>query len=235
LHGAVFLSPILLVARSGATDEAWFAFFALQTLLYVVGTAFVVVVLAKERAELIHKTAAATDLLTGMFNRRGFLDAAAQILARQRRRNEPVTLLMFDLDHFKSINDRFGHAIGDDALRLFAATASANMRASDVVARLGGEEFAAILPGGIDSAAVVAERVRLAFAAAGAQCSGCRIGATVSIGAASAAAGSAELATLMTRADTALYAAKRSGRNRLAVDGESPAVAAPPVRPAVAA
>ncbi|MBI4274185.1 MAG: diguanylate cyclase [Rhizobiales bacterium] len=228
LHGAVFLSPILLAAKGGTVDDAWFALFALQTLLYVVGTAFMVVVLASERVQMIHKTAAATDPLSGLFNRRGFLDAAAQILARQAKKKEMVTMLMFDLDRFKSINDRFGHAVGDDALRLFATTASTKMRLHDVIGRLGGEEFAAIIPGGIDIAAGVAERVRLAFEAVGAEFSGHRVGATVSVGAAAVAAHESEIHSLMARADSALYAAKTGGRNRLAVDGEPDVAARPP-------
>src|SRR5436190_4696019 len=123
LHGAVFLSPIpltlLLPQYGGATfANGWFAVFALETLLYAVGTAFIVVLMAKERAEQIQRTAATTDPLTGLLNRRGFLDAADRLIAQQTSKREPVAVLMFDLDHFKSINDRFGHAVGDEALRL---------------------------------------------------------------------------------------------------------------------
>src|SRR5215468_1965090 len=109
------------------------ALFALETMLYVVGTAFIVLVLTKERTLRLQRDAASTDELTGILNRRGFFAGAQQLLARQAKRGEPVTVLMFDLDHFKSINDHFGHAIGDEALRLFATTAAANLRASDVV------------------------------------------------------------------------------------------------------
>jgi diguanylate cyclase (GGDEF)-like protein len=120
---------------------------------------------------------------------------------------------MFDLDHFKSINDRFGHDGGDEALRVFAATASANVRATDIVGRFGGEEFTAVLPGGVDSAIAVAERLRAAFQVAGETIAGHRMNATVSIGAAAGEAQGAELAALMTRADAALYRAKQNGRN----------------------
>ena len=132
LHGAIFLSPILtmhFLPESGVDDGAGlskssFALFALLTLLYVVGTAFIVVVMAKEHAVLLHKTAAVTDPLTGLFNRRGYQEAAQRLIDMQARKGEPVTVLMFDLDHFKSINDRFGHQVGDEALRVFAETAS---------------------------------------------------------------------------------------------------------------
>ena len=151
-------------------------------MIYVVGTAFVVVVMAKERVALVHKTAAMTDLLTGLFNRRAFLEAANQLIELRGRKSLPVSVLLFDLDKFKSINDRFGHAVGDDALKVFASTAAANVRSTDIIGRLGGEEFAAILPGSAADAGVVAERLRAAFQEAGVVISGHAIGATVSIG-----------------------------------------------------
>jgi diguanylate cyclase (GGDEF)-like protein len=216
LHGVVFLAPIVLVLLVPATvsDDRLFALFAFQTVIYVVGTAFIVVVMAKERAVQVHKTAAMTDLLTGLFNRRAFLDAAGQLIERQSRKSQPVSMLLFDLDKFKSINDRFGHAIGDEALKVFASTASGNMRATDVIGRLGGEEFAAILPGSAADAGAVAERLRDAFQQAGFAISGHEVGATVSIGVASAIP-PVEVATLLARADAALYRAKHNGRNRV--------------------
>ena len=138
---------------------------------------------------------------------------------------------MFDLDHFKSINDRFGHDVGDEALRTFAATASSNMRGDDIVGRLGGEEFAAILPGNGDTAFMVAERVRLAFEVAGVTISGHDMNATVSIGAAESPAETANITALLTRADQALYRAKTSGRNRVVVEGSSPPTENPPTDP----
>ena len=126
--------------------------------------------------------------------------------------------MMFDLDHFKSINDRFGHDVGDDALRIFGTTIATNMRVNDVVGRLGGEEFAAILPGGLDTSIPVGERVRIAFRAAGMMISGHAMGATVSIGAACAPASACEIGVLLTRADRALYRAKNEGRNRIAIE-----------------
>ena len=220
MHGAVFLFPIplasLLPADGGIVSLAsgWIAVFALETMLYVVGTAFIVLVLAKERMVRIQKDAASTDDLTGMLNRRGFFAAAQQLVARQAKKGEPVSVLMFDLDHFKSINDRFGHQAGDEALRVFAATAAGNMRASDVVARFGGEEFVAMLPGSLADATTAAERVRAAFQAAAGTLAGQPLGATVSIGAASARL-CADVAALLAAADDALYRAKANGRNRV--------------------
>ena len=223
LHGAIFLSPILtttLFTNAGPVFNAgWFPLFALLTLLYVVGTAFIVVVMAKEHSALLHKTAAVTDHLTGLFNRRGFFEAADKLIAAHRKSGEAITVMMFDLDHFKSINDRFGHDLGDKALQVFAATASVNMRAYDVIGRMGGEEFAAILPGGADTAVLVGERVRAAFENEGAEISNHVMNATVSIGVAEAWADMASVPALLSRADRALYAAKAAGRNRVCADG----------------
>jgi diguanylate cyclase (GGDEF)-like protein len=238
MHGAVFLLPIplasLLPAERGIVTLAsgWIAVFALETMLYVVGTAFIVLVMAKERTVRIQRDAASTDELTGILNRRGFYVAAHQLVARQTKKGEPVSVLMFDLDHFKSINDRYGHATGDEALRVFATSVSGTMRASDVVARFGGEEFIAILPGSLADARAAAERVRLAFQGAAGTVAGRPVAATVSIGAASAEV-CEDIATLIAAADSALYRAKSNGRNRVeGVEQSTPIpVAAPPLAP----
>jgi len=225
LHGAVFLAPIPLASvlpdDRGIVSLAsgWIAVFALEVMLYIVGTAFIILVLAKERAVRMHKDAAATDELTGLLNRRGFLHGAESMIARAAQNQTPVSVLIFDLDHFKKVNDSFGHAIGDEALRVFGSTAAGTMRASDIIGRLGGEEFAAILPGTLDDAAAAAERVRTAFEAVAATVHGCPLGATVSVGAASGAPGT-DIATLLSRADTALYRAKAKGRNCVVTDRE---------------
>jgi diguanylate cyclase (GGDEF)-like protein len=223
LHSAVFLAPVSLfvLLPANASVDGLFALFAFETVIYVVGTAFVVVVMAKERVALVHKTAAMTDLLTGLFNRRAFLEAADRLIAQRARRSQPVSVLVFDLDKFKSINDGFGHAVGDEALRVFATAASANMRATDVIGRIGGEEFVAIIPGNAADAAIVANRVRVAFQAVGIEISGQQVGATVSVGVASALA-PVELDDMLARADAALYRAKNNGRNRVESAGESP-------------
>jgi diguanylate cyclase (GGDEF)-like protein len=226
LHGVMFLAPIAFTLMWPRSTE-WFALFALQTLLYVVGTAFAVVILANERTTAQYKTAAMTDPLTGLYNRRAFFAAATQMIAHQMRKKKPVSVLAFDLDHFKSVNDRFGHGVGDETLRLFAATASENMRASDVIGRLGGEEFVAILPGSIADAAIVGERVRAAFEKAGVEISGHRICATVSVGVAESGPPLAELSELLGRADAALYRAKHGGRNRIVRDEPSVDAVAP--------
>jgi diguanylate cyclase (GGDEF)-like protein len=225
LHGAVFLFPIplasLLPADQGTLtlSTGWIALFVLETMLYAVGTAFIVLVLATERTMRIHRDAAATDELTGVLNRRGVLQGAQGLIAQQARKGEAVSALMFDLDRFKSINDKFGHAIGDKALQVFAMTASTCTRTSDIVGRFGGEEFVALLPGNLTSAKVVAERVRKAFESAGVSVAGCDLNATVSVGAASGQPGT-DIVALLAAADAALYRAKANGRNRVELNQE---------------
>jgi diguanylate cyclase (GGDEF)-like protein len=229
LHGLVFLCPIPLAGmmpdENGvvALASGWIAVFTLEVMLYIVGTAFIVLVLAKERSVRIHKTAATTDELTGVLNRRGFMTAARAMVERFEKTRAPLSVLVFDLDHFKKVNDRFGHAVGDHTLRLFALIAGLNMRASDVLGRLGGEEFVAILPGSVNEVAVAAERVRAAFEAAGVMVADQPVGATVSIGVASGAPGT-DVIAMIAAADKALYKAKEKGRNRIELTDEQAAV-----------
>jgi diguanylate cyclase (GGDEF)-like protein len=224
LHGIVFLSPMLVAGlpRTSIVASEWFTVFAIETLLYVVGTAFIVVVMAHERSVTFHKTAAITDPLTGLFNRRGFVEHAPGLIETAACRNQPVGVLMFDLDHFKSINDRFGHAAGDDALRLFGEVMRANLRTSDLAARLGGEEFAAIVPGGPEVALSVGERMRVAFQEAGVEIAGFAMAATVSVGAVCERKPGISIETLLGRADETLYRAKAGGRNRVMLFEETP-------------
>jgi diguanylate cyclase (GGDEF)-like protein len=236
LHGIVFLLPIPIVLLSsseiGLTDftGGWFGVFALETLLYAIATAFIILTMAKERSERIHRTAATIDPLTEIFNRRALLEAGRRILGRLAWDKQPVSVLMFDLDHFKKINDRYGHAVGDRTLQVFARTAAIKLRATDIIGRLGGEEFAAILPGtSLLSAAVAAERVRLAFEEAAKDIDGLPIGGTVSIGAAATEDPDCDIDSLLAQADRALYAAKAAGRNRYVLAGSEEELAAPPV------
>ncbi len=156
-----------------------------------------------------------------MFNRRGFAEATARMIAREADAGRPVAAMIFDIDHFKSINDRFGHAAGDDVLRRFASIVVGNLRLTDLCGRIGGEEFAALLPCSMDEALLAAERVREAFAASGIVVADTPIDTTVSIGVAGGPAGT-ELDVLLAAADTALYQAKRAGRNRVQSATEEP-------------
>jgi diguanylate cyclase (GGDEF)-like protein len=216
LHATMFLMPLAMKAWLPAGFAAgWLAVFALETMLYAIGTAIIVLLMVKDYHLHVYRNAASTDELTGLLNRRAFLENAMRLCAHQAKRNEPLTILLFDLDQFKSVNDRFGHAVGDDVLRLFAQVARSSMRADDILARFGGEEFAAIVPSPGDDAAKIANRLRAAFEAAGVRVGAYAIGATVSIGAATAGAPVTDMDALIARADAALYRAKREGRNRL--------------------
>ena len=165
-----------------------------------------------------------TDALTGVLNRRRFTDLAADELSRALRHGTPVALLMIDLDHFKAVNDRLGHAGGDAVLRSFAATAEGVMRQGDVFGRVGGEEFAALLPQTtLDGAVVLAERLRQRILAQPATAAGVQLPFTVSIGVSAwagsgAGGGEADIDRLMVAADRALYAAKAQGRDCVVAD-----------------
>ena len=145
----------------------WVTVFSIELVLYAVGTVFVIFMLVSERAVTAHKTAASMDPLTGMFNRRGFAEATSRVIEREANAGRPVTVLIFDIDHFKSINDRFGHPAGDEILKLFATVVINTLRITDLSGRIGGEEFAALLPCSLEEGVVAAERVREAFAASG--------------------------------------------------------------------
>ena len=102
----------------------------IELVLYAVGTVFVIFMLVSERAVTVHKTAASMDPLTGMFNRRGFAEASSRVIEREAHAGRPVTVLIFDIDHFKSINDRFGHPAGDEILKLFSTVVINTLRLS---------------------------------------------------------------------------------------------------------
>ncbi|MGL5167316.1 MAG: GGDEF domain-containing protein [Afipia sp.] len=226
MHGAVLMLPIVLgdLFRPGdatTMGHVWIAAFAAQLVIYAVGTVFIIVMLVSERTVSAHKTAASVDPLTGLLNRRGFSEATSRMIEREAKAGRPVTVMIFDIDHFKSVNDRFGHAAGDDVLKVFSDVVVSNLRITDLVGRVGGEEFAALLPCTVDEAVVAAERVREGFETCGVAVDDALLETTVSIGIAGGPA-QTELEVLMASADTALYQAKRSGRNRVEVAVEQP-------------
>ncbi|HEY1309816.1 MAG TPA: GGDEF domain-containing protein, partial [Pseudolabrys sp.] len=216
VHAAIFLIPLAMQAFLPAAYAAsWLTVFALETMLYAIGTAFIVLLMVKDNDVDIYRSAASTDHLTGLLNRRAFLETAHMLCARQANRGLPVTMMVMDLDHFKSINDRFGHAVGDEVLRVFANVARSSMRGSDLIGRIGGEEFAVIVAEPMEFAERIAERLRASFEMAGITIAEKTIGATVSMGAATSYEPVVDIAPLIARADEALYQAKRDGRNRL--------------------
>jgi len=161
---------------------------------------------------------ATTDMLTGMANRRAFLECAESVYAHSRGNGEPLTLLMLDLDHFKTINDRFGHLEGDRALAAFAHAVKGQLRASDSVGRLGGEEFGVLLPltalaEGVEVAARILQGVRALQLADEA---GHAYRITASLGVGAFRQSDRSLRDVLDRADQALYLAKRRGRDQIA-------------------
>jgi len=226
MHGFVLMLPILLGDLLRPHDDnfstsTWVTVFSIELVLYAIGTVFVIFMLVSERAVTAHKTAASVDPLTGMFNRRGFAEATSRLIEREANAGRPATMLIFDIDHFKSINDRFGHPAGDEILKLFAIILINTLRLTDLSGRIGGEEFAALLPCSLEEGVIAAERVREAFASSGIVVEAGPVDTTVSIGVAGGPAGT-ELEVLLAAADTALYQAKRSGRNRVEAAEELP-------------
>jgi diguanylate cyclase (GGDEF)-like protein len=177
---------------------------------------FLAVGMFREHAERELRRNAETDGLTGLLNRRAFLGRAGERAKEAWRVKRPIVLLLFDLDHFKTINDRFGHAAGDRILGLFAATAGQTIRVTDVFGRIGGEEFAALLPGcDAETGRQIAERIRSDFARRTMIELGGDATATVSVGIASNGGDATDIESLMLKADAALYGSKRGGRDRV--------------------
>lgn len=202
--------------RDGAIDGFWLAFAGFAPIL-LAGPVVAYLL------ELLRRLAAAKgeieelarrDPLTGLLNRRAFFEMARAALERAREQPVPLTLLVLDADHFKAINDRHGHAAGDDALKLIAATLLGATRQYDLVGRIGGEEFAVLLRGAApDEAGLVAERIVSAVRLADFRRAGRPVALSISVGIAVLEPG-LDLDALFARADAALYAAKRGGRGR---------------------
>lgn len=221
-HGLFYLlralvAPVLVAAYGEALLPVFAKVTMFEAVLYSVAMPMAFLALVREEAQGRLLAASRTDHLTGLPNRHGFFEDAGRILIAQAA-DRPVSLLAFDLDHFKAINDRHGHAAGDAVLRLFAEVARDMAGPDAVLVRLGGEEFAALLPGaGGGSARQVGERIAQRFAAAAARRDGLDIPATVSIGLAESRSGPGDLPLLLSAADRALYRAKALGRNRIEV------------------
>ena len=165
------------------------------------------------------KRLATTDVLTGVASRRSVLELLEHEIARSRREGEPLSLLALDIDNFKKINDAYGHAAGDEALKAFVGPCRLGLRASDIFGRSGGEEFLAVLVGAdLYQAVGIADRLRQSVAALRLHHGGRAFGITVSGGIAALGDGE-EIDSLLARADEALYQAKRSGRNRIETAG----------------
>jgi diguanylate cyclase (GGDEF)-like protein len=220
-HGALYLlrTPFgSMLPWSPAGDvvfqSVWMTVLSFEALLFTISIAFILLAMAKERTEHRHKTAALVDPLTGISNRRAFLQDGELQLRRQATDPRPIAVMLLDLDNFKSINDRFGHAVGDRVLQLFAQIAGNCMRRVDLFGRLGGEEFAALLVDtSREKAMMVAEEIRATFARATQEVEGRPVVATVSVGVVISYEAALDLSALLAQADHALYRAKDNGRN----------------------
>jgi diguanylate cyclase (GGDEF)-like protein len=228
IYGLVMFSRIFLTAFSDHFDNL-FTPNIIQTLTFLVPVllgilwTFGFVMLNSERLERDLKDAhaglerqATTDYLTGIANLRRFSEAGKQEIQRARRYGRPLAVLMLDLDHFKQVNDTYGHAVGDGVLVSIAATFRSVLRDIDVYGRLGGEEFAILLPEtDMVGGRMTAERLRLAIAETWVSENDVTLHVTVSIGVAVLSANDAGLDAVLKRADDAMYEAKRAGRNRV--------------------
>lgn len=211
---ALALWSVLELADSPAPGWSLsMAYIAGYLLLIVNGFGFML--MSRQRDDARMERLATTDDLTGLLNRRAFFARADAARLLSLRRHQPITLLMLDIDHFKRLNDRFGHATGDEALVKFSAACDDALREHDILGRLGGEEFALALPGtDLDGAMDTAERLRLAVVDTRLLTCGNSYTMTVSIGVVLIGP-EEDLALALARADHALYEAKRAGRNRV--------------------
>lgn len=165
---------------------------------------------------------ATTDSLTGALNRGRFMARAADEVVRAQRNGQPLSAIMLDIDHFKKVNDTYGHATGDEAIRTVVRVCRTMVRGADILGRLGGEEFAILLPDTpLHGAVLLAERLRQALAETDVRISngaGSVLSFTVSIGVSALRPGEDAVGAVLARADEALYRAKNGGRNRVACD-----------------
>ena len=221
INDAIFFVVMSARAYTGAMPEALAMLtpHAMQSISFITGyilmivNGFGFVLLCKEKDDREMAVLATTDSLTGMVNRRAFFERVASARALAARLRKPFALMMLDIDHFKSLNDRFGHAGGDEALCMFAQTSQGVLRDNDIMGRLGGEEFALALPG-TDLAGAMQAAERLRCAVEGAVLPGNGYSMTVSIGVVLVDPNE-HINAALARADHALYQAKSAGRNRI--------------------
>jgi diguanylate cyclase (GGDEF)-like protein len=226
-HAAAITIRVPLAASAtnpNSFDVDLLTFVIFETVFVCICAAYLFGGLAKDRVAARYQRASLIDPLTGVANRRGFLQAGERLMVRTRFARRPVALLLFDLDRFKSINDKFGHGAGDAVLIAFCQLATSQLRPTDLFGRIGGEEFAGLLPDTAQQDALwLAERLRAAFEATSRTVAERPLIVTVSVGVAISNDASFDLSTLLDAADQALYCAKALGRNRVELSAHSAA------------
>jgi diguanylate cyclase (GGDEF)-like protein len=201
----------------GPVDPIWLAVFLWVLFGHAAFAAVFFLAMTLERREAEQRSFALSDPLTGLMNRRAFTDFVHRYTRRRNGTHSTLALLVLDLDKFKSINDRYGHEAGDRMLKQFADVAESNVRPSDMLFRMGGEEFCFAMPDtSLSDAIVVAERIRKAFEATEIETRAGPAMTTVSIGIA-ATQFAVDVEVLLAAADAAVYEAKARGRNRVVV------------------
>jgi len=174
---------------------------------------------SQKQTEAALKELARHDPLTGMANRRYFFERANQELARTKRHSTTLSIVELDIDHFKQINDQYGHAVGDEVLKSLCIVSQRMLREADVFARIGGEEFAVLLPDtNLDGAACLAERLRKTIANRKLSLNSGEFNCTISVGVATLKSTDTSIEDCLLRADSALYRAKHNGRNRVEIE-----------------
>lgn len=222
------LNEAMRDAGDDKVDELEIALIASTVGMVLVIFAMAVLVLVPMMRRLESQTdelidLATTDPLTGSLNRRSFMREAEAEFARFRRYGNRFAVIMIDIDRFKKVNDTYGHAGGDSVIRALTRVCLEQTRSSDVLGRMGGEEFAVLLPEAtIDSARIAAEKLRAALEAEVVHHEGREIRFTASLGVAVAGDDDTEILKILSRADDALYVAKNGGRNRVEIDVTSP-------------
>ena len=206
--------------QGAETDASLSAMYSSINFLAMPGTytatgMFIICVIASDLAEDM-KRIAVRDVLTGLLNRRGFIEAGERMFSQAQRAGNLLSVIVIDIDHFKNINDQHGHETGDRALEHFAKILGGGRRREDVVARVGGEEFAMLLPGtGVEDAIDIANAVRKQLAASELRTKKASLSMSASFGVAVISQKDGEIGDVLNRADAALYRSKHAGRNRI--------------------
>jgi len=196
---------------AGGHSSGFFAILIFEAILYAICLSFIILAMVYERGQLGYKQDSLCDPLTGVGNRRAFLEYGNELIRKRKNQAFPLQLILFDLDNFKRLNDQYGHAGGDSALVFFCNVVNSTLEKKDIFARIGGEEFACLTMKPKEQAILMAETIRFQLA----QNSQHNIPMTVSVGMAFSKPDQDSISHLLIQADHALYRAKSAGKNRI--------------------